>query len=766
MRALKGLRRVARALRRYTLVLAALCAMPVLALASLLLWPMDPAPFMSVDASGELFDRNGRLLYAFLNDEEQWLFPRELDAISPYLVKATIATEDQRFRSHHGVDTVAVGRAVLQNVRGLGVRSGASTLTMQVVKQNGPPSRTIAGKAWQAIQALRLERHATKDEILRTYLNTAPYGLNLVGCEAAARRYFGKPAKELTLSEAALLAGLPKSPGGLMPLKNPENALARRNYVLARMRDEGLIDAGDCERASGQPLDVEWHAFPQSAPHLAMRIRGRIEAEQHVTTTLDLDVQALAERAMTDALKTFDNQITNAAMIVVDVPTASVLARAGSADFFRTPGGGQVDATRAARSPGSALKPFTYALAIEQDLLYSSEMLLDDSLDYGLYNPENYDGKYRGLVSASYALQRSLNVPAVMVLNRIGTTPLYEFLHGIGLTTLTRSADYYGLGLTLGNCEVRLDQMASAYCMLANLGEHRALREVAGEASAPARPVLSRDTCLDVYRMLEQPLPSEFHRDIVQAVGYTPRVCWKTGTSTGLHDAWTFIFNSQYVVAVWLGNNDGKASSLLVGSRAALPLAARVFRSLPPQPGRVWPDVKGGLREVTVCAASGLPVSKWCKRSTTALLPTGQYLNRTCDVHYPRTDGSEKTFERWPAGAKGWDLARVESPRTPNTGGESSAKGLRILAPSNQADFVLTREANADRLKLRASVDASSILHWYLDERFLGSSEPGKELFLDLSEGRHTLTCMTPAGELDTVQFSVSQPYSPQHFRN
>ncbi|MCC6488371.1 MAG: transglycosylase domain-containing protein, partial [Candidatus Hydrogenedentes bacterium] len=265
-RALQGLWSRARALpRRYTLALAAGCAVPVLALVILLLWPIDPAPFTSFGASGELFDRNGRLLYAFLNGEEQWLFPRELDAISPYLVKATIATEDQRFRSHHGVDAMAVGRAIIQNARGLGVRSGASTLTMQVVKQNGPPSRTITGKAWQAIQALRLERYVSKDEILRTYLNTAPYGLNLLGCEAAARRYFGKPAKELTLSEAALLAGLPKSPVGLMPLKNPERALARRNYVLARMRDEGFIDAGDYERASKQPLDVEWHAFPQSA---------------------------------------------------------------------------------------------------------------------------------------------------------------------------------------------------------------------------------------------------------------------------------------------------------------------------------------------------------------------------------------------------------------------------------------------------------------------------------------------------------------------
>jgi penicillin-binding protein 1C len=731
---------------------------------AIVLAPMDPSRYLTVQPSGELFDRNGRIMYAFLNDDEQWQFPRELDAISPYLVQATVATEDQRFRSHHGVDPIAVGRAVMQNVTGLGIRSGASTLTMQVVKLNGQPSRSLPGKAWQAMQALRLERHVSKDEILRTYLNTAPYGLNLVGCEAAARRYFGKTAKELTLPEAALLAALPKSPTGLMPLEHSDRALVRRNYVLQRMRHEGFIDDKTYARVSSLPLDVQWNEYPQAAPHLAMWHRERVLREHRVATTLDLRVQEMTERAIENWLKTFDNQITNAAVLVVDVPTASVLARVGSADFFNTPGGGQVDATRAARSPGSALKPFTYALAIEENQLYHSEMLLDDSLDYGLYNPENYDGKYRGLISASYALQRSLNVPAVMVLNRLGPDPMFRFLKSAGLTTFTRSAEYYGLGLTLGNCEVRLDELTAAYCMLANMGTWRPLRELSDDPVAEGKALLSRDTCLGLYEMLEQPLPGEFHRDIVHATGYTPRACWKTGTSTGLHDAWTVIFNSQYVVAVWLGNNDGRSSNRLVGSRAALPLAGKIFRSLTPGSGAAWPDVKGGLRETPVCAASGLPASRWCTRTTTAVLPSGLYLNRQCDVHYP--SDSDRVIERWPASAKGWNLAKVDSPMSPRESESGQSKGLRILAPSHQAEFVLTRETNADRIKLRASIDTSTHLHWYIDEKYLGASGPGNDLFLDLSVGSHKLTCMTPGGETDSVQFDVDEPYTPQLFRN
>lgn len=409
---------------------------------------LDPAPYLGVEASGEMLDRSGRLLHAFLNRSDQWSFPRDLDAISPHLVHATIAVEDQRFRRHPGVDPVAVLRAVWQNARSGGVRSGASTLTMQVVKQVDSGSRSLRNKLGQAVQAVRLERRATKDEILGAYLNRAPYGLNLVGCEAAARRFFGKPAKELTLPEAALLAALPKAPTALMPLEHPEAALARRDYVLTRMRREGYISQADYQRAINEPLGARWHDFPRLAPHLAMRLRPGPDGGRRLATTLDYSIQARAERYVEESLKSFDNEVTNAAVLVVDAPTASVLAWVGSADFFDTPGGGQVDACRAARSPGSALKPFTYALALERNLLYPSEMLLDDSLDYGLYNPENYDGKYRGLVSASYALRRSLNVPAVMVLNRVGGEATHGFLKRIGLSTLPRSAEYYGLGLT------------------------------------------------------------------------------------------------------------------------------------------------------------------------------------------------------------------------------------------------------------------------------------------------------------------------------
>ena len=761
----RALRRAGGMLWRRKWTLCAATAATVAALAIGLAWPMDTDHYLRINASSQVVDRSGKLVYAFLSGEQQWQFPRTLNEISPHLVNATIAVEDKRYWEHAGVDLYAVARAASQNLTKARIHSGASTITMQVVKQADHLQRSSFGKLLQAWQAVRLERRAAKGQILEAYLNTAPYGLNLAGCESASRRYFGKPANELTLGEAALLAGLPKSPVGLMPLEHGTAALARRNYVLDRMQAEGFISAEECARTKAEPLRADWNEFPQRAPHLAMRLNAQVQPGSVVHTTIDLTLQEALEQQVPEALKQFDNEITNAAVMVVDTETAEIRARVGSANFFDTPGGGQVDSCRSLRSPGSALKPFTYALGLERNVLYAGEMLLDDSLDYGLYNPENYDGKYRGLVTASYALRRSLNVPAVTVLDRLGYKDLHRFLTGAGLTTLVKPAEYYGLGLTLGNCEIRLDQLTAAYCMLANLGEYQPLRDAVGEAAKPQR-LLSRGTCLELYEMLEQEFPEEFQKDMVQGQGYVPRVCWKTGTSTGNHDAWAFVFNRQYVVGVWLGNNDGKSSKYLVGARAALPLAAKIFRALPKQVTPDWPDAGGYLRDISICADTGLPASKWCPHVSTARVPAVQFLNRRCDVHYPQPGTESDIVTRWPATAKGWDLAKVNAAVSVVATGNVRKEGLQILTPSDNAEFVMTQEKNADRIRVRASTDTAVDLHWYLDGQHLGISGPDSTLFLDLSEGHHTLTCMGPAGNTASVNYSVEAPYTPGHFRD
>ena len=738
---------------RHKIVSGAGLVLAVAAAIAVLRWPMDVAPYLGIDCSSEVLDRNGRVLYAFLNVEDQWCFQRGIDTISPNLLKATIAIEDQRFYTHHGVDPIAIARAALQNVTQGRVASGASTLTMQLVKQVDRHPRSLPGKLMQAVQAVRLDIRVPKDAILEAYLNTAPYGQNMLGCEAASRRYFGKPASELTLTEAALLAGLPKAPSALMPLEHSERALARRNHVLRRMLDEGFITDAEYTEAAALPLGVAWHDYPALAPHLAMRLH---KADAQRTTTLDATIQGTAERILRQRVARYQNDVTNGAVMVVDVESGEVLARVGSADYFETPGGGMFDACLAARSPGSALKPFTYALAMERQQLYPTEMLLDDSLDYGRYHPENYDGTYRGIVSAEDALQRSLNVPAVAILERLGEDRLRGLLESMQLTTVDMPGDYYGLGLTLGNCEVRLEAMMGAYLTLARMGEYQRPR-IMPNVTVPARKrVLSTETCAALYEMLEQPLPAEFEYEAVRAAGIRPRVCWKTGTSSGHRDAWAFVFNKHYVVGVWLGTNNGAGSKRLVGADAALPLAGRLFRALPPKTTPAWPDTAASMSRVEVCALSGLPASPCCQRTRTVSLPRTQYLHRVCDMHYPGPDG--EPLERWPGAARGWDLAKIDGSAARRTALAQSVEALRILQPVDQAEYILTGETNGDCIRLRASLEERGQLHWYANDRYLGQSAPGRPLLYELAAGDHRLTCLAPNGAHRSVEIHVHEP--------
>jgi penicillin-binding protein 1C len=746
--------------------------------------PVDRAAFFRLQSSPELRARDGTTLFVYLNSEAQWAFPVSPGRISPRLTEATIAAEDKRFWRHPGVDPIAVCRAALQNLRHGRIFSGASTLTMQAVKLAEGDDRSFSGKCRQMLRALQIERHASKEDILAYYLNRAPYGYNLTGVEAASRRYFGKPAAELLLHEAALIAGLPRAPSDYQPLAQPDRARGRRNHVLDRMLEEGFISAEAHAAAIQRPLDAAWHDFPACAPHLAMQFEPDTNAGNSIETTLDAAIQAMALRECREHIKRFDGAITNAAAMVVDVETREVLARIGSADFHH-PEGGQVDLTRAPRSPGSTLKPFTYALAIENNRLYPEEILLDDTLDYGTYNPENFNGIYNGLIPAGDALHYSLNVPAVAILERIGPEKLHRFLRECGLTTLVHAPEHYGLGLTLGNCEARMDEVCAAYAMIAALGEYRPLRILRqnedGSRDSGARTdtdlyfrkrLLHKGTAMALYRMLEAPFPNEINDSLIRPGGAPPRVCWKTGTSTGCHDAWAFVFNRQYVIGVWMGNSNGRPSRRLVGASAALPLAARIFRRLPPKTRAPWPQHGGHLREIQVCAVSGLPAGRWCNASRAAYFPEHQFLNRRCDMHHPG-EREGIIVERWPATARGWDLARirnaVEIARNPGTGTRlarkkpdspvTMAEPLRITAPAHNTEFIYTGGAKGGRIQLEASL-ADSELHWYLNDRHIGASGPEAPLYLKLEPGAHKLVCLGPGGATASVRFKVESPFA------
>lgn len=722
-----------------------------------LLPPLDPAPYLQTTASGRLLDRSGAPLYVALDRADNWAMPQSYATLSPFLIQATQAVEDQRFWTHYGVDPIAILRAAGQNVWHGVVSSGASTLTMQLVKLGGHDSRSVTGKLDQAVRALRLEKAASKEDILTAYLNRAPYGMNLIGAEAAAWRYFGKSAQTLSLPEAALLAGLPKAPSWLNPLAHPERARVRRDYVLRRMHAEGFIDAAQRDWALAAAPGVIWHDFPRLAPHLAVPFAADLRAGAAVMLTLGRDLQQRLEAYLPHYLKRFNGTITNGAILVADVASGEMLARVGSADFDYTPGGGQVDACRAARSPGSTLKPFLYGLAMEKQQLYPSEVLLDDVLDYGGYNPGNFDGKFNGTVTATEALRYSLNVPAVALLGRVGVPDFRDWLRAAGLDTVYRSAEDYGLGLALGNCEVQLDELARLYLSIASLGGHNELRLRRDAPATPQTPVLPPDICRALYAMLAQPFPEDLSGGLIKTGGNATPVCWKTGTSTGYHDAWTFAFNQHYLVAVWLGNNSGADARQLVGARAALPLAAKIFRELPPKSTPAWPPAATTDTPVRICARSGLPAGDACPETATVLLSETFWRHRRCTLH-PTSQADVAMLGERPAGPARWDLAALAARRDPGGGGSAAPRALGITVPANGAEYVMSGVDGGDRLRLTTSLGESESLYWYVDDHYLGQSGPVSPAYWTLAPGEHRVTCVAPDGATATVRFTAVRP--------
>lgn len=720
-----------------------------------LLPPLDPARYVETTSSGQMLDRHGERLLVSLSREETWSLPRGYDGMSPFLIQATQSAEDQRFWRHPGVDPVAVFRAFGQNVTELGVASGASTLTMQLVKLGGHDSRSPLGKIGQAVGALRLEKSASKEAILAAYLNRAPYGMNLVGAEAAAWRYFGKSARTLNLPEAALLAGLPKAPSRLNPLEHAERAQARRDYVLRRMHDDGFIDTAQRDWALATPINVTWHDFPRLAPHLAVPLAKELAQGEAIALTLDATLQSRLEEELPHYLKQYDGGITNGAILVADVASGEVLARVGSASFTYTPGGGHVDACRAPRSPGSTLKPFLYGWAMAQQQLYPSEVLLDDVADYGGYNPGNFDGTFNGVVTATEALRYSLNVPAVALLGRVGVPGFLDYLRTEGLDTVTRSAENYGLGLAIGNCEVRLEELARLYLSVASLGQQNTLRWRGETSSANAKSAFSPEICRMLYTMLEQPFPDEVAPGITRASGGVTPVCWKTGTSTGYHDAWTFAFNQHYLVAVWLGNNSGVESRQLVGARAALPLAAKIFRSLPAKATPAWPAPEATDSSVTVCTRSGLPAAANCPETASVTLPATLWQHRRCTLH-PSSQAGIVVAAARPADATRWDLSALIAAQVPRDAEEPRALGITV--PATGAEYVLSGVVGGDQLRLSTSLGESAVLHWYADDQYLGQSGPDTPVYWGLSLGEHRVTCVAEDGATDTVRFTVVRP--------
>ena len=619
---------------------AVIAAGGVLALVIAISVPLPQSDFARWSVQSlRIVDRNGIVLREFPNDQEgrgEW---KEINQISPSLQMATIAVEDKRFRHHPGVDPIAVARSIVDNLRAMRFRSGGSTLTQQVIRNVYHRSRTIPSKLLEMWDALRLERMTSKQDILVQYLNRAPYGNQLFGVEAASRWYFGKPASDVSLAEAAFLAALPNSPSTLNPHKNFTAAISRQRDVLLRLLVQQKVSREEYDRAIAQPIQIIPPEAHFKAPHVAEMIAAMEPATGTVQTTIDYPLQVEAQWTMRNHLaRLHGRNVHNAAAVVIDNGTGEIRALVGSADFFDSTHGGQVNGALARRQPGSAIKPFMYALALEHGftpatLLADIPTAIPDH--HGDYVPENYDRRYHGPVRLRTALACSYNVPAVRTLQKIGKAIFLEKLKDVGISSLDEDAEFYGYGLTLGNAEVSLLELATAYMSIANGGKWK-----------PAHLLLAGNNVVSAHRVYDDAaayLITDILKDGVArrpAFGgnfHFPFQCAvKTGTTKDYKDNWTLGYTTRYTVGVWVGNFDGSQMRQVSGVTGAGPIFTDIMMYLHSAPyGDLPPDftIPDHLVQQSVCARSGKLPTEWCKKTVNELFIEGEVPTEKCDIH-------------------------------------------------------------------------------------------------------------------------------------
>ena len=531
---------------------------------------LGPVPLGNgIDVSHVVLDRDGKLLRAYATPEGRWRLPATVKDVDPRFLKMLFAYEDKRFYDHHGVDLLALGRAGIQLITTGHIVSGGSTLTMQVARLLEPRAhRSFGAKLRQIVRAIELEHALSKDEILALYLTLAPYGGNLEGARAASLSYFGKEPRHLSLAEAALLVALPQSPEVRRPDRNPQGALAARNRVLDRVAAAGVAPRDEIARAKSQPIPRERKELPVLAPHAADQVVAA-EPGTHVhRLTIDADLQArLQELARLRAEALGPN--VSVAIVVVDNASGEMRARVGAASYFDTRRAGNVDMTQALRSPGSALKPFIYGLGFEDGLIHPETLIDDRPLRYGNYAPENFDLTFQGTVSVRRALQFSLNVPAVAVLDKVGADRLTARLRLAGATLVLPKGEVPGLAMGLGGVGITLSDLTMLYTGLARQGAALPLKERAAQAEASPRRLLDPIAAWYVGNILIGAPPPD---------NAPPgRIAFKTGTSYGFRDAWAVGFDGRLTIGVWVGRPDGAPVPGIVGRVTAAPILFDAF---------------------------------------------------------------------------------------------------------------------------------------------------------------------------------------------
>jgi penicillin-binding protein 1C len=721
-------------------------------------------------------DKTGAMVNAFLTPDEKWRMKTELHEISPLLQKTIIAKEDKYFFYHTGINPIAIAKALFKNVMHGRRASGASTITMQVARALEPRRRTVLSKSIEAFRAVQLEWKYSKREILQLYLNLLPYGGNIEGVKAASLLYFGKAPDHLSLAEITALSIIPNRPSSLVIGKNNNRIVQERNRWLKRFADEQVFTKKEIRDALSEPLTATRNAVPHFIPHLAYKLKTFSNA--HVLpTTIDLNTQLKLEKLTEDYVRTLRlKNIRNAAVVVMDNRTRNVITYIGSAGFKDTLDGGQVNGAAAVRQPGSTLKPLLYGLCMDGGLLTPRTILNDVPVNYNGYAPENYDQQFHGPVTMAYALEHSLNIPAVRSLQQLGKERLIGTLTGAGFRQIAQKQSGLGLSMILGGCGATLEQLTALFSAFANEGVWSAPRFLQHEGKTPLKRLLSPAASFLITETLSQVARPDFPITWT-ATEHLPKIAWKTGTSYGRRDAWSIGYNKQFTVGVWVGNFAGFGVPELSGANTATPLLFKIFNTIDYNSNSEWYTPPSDCAVRKVCPESGLPPGPDCPDAVLDYYMPLVSSTVTCRHLEEIKVSADETISYCNSCAPQYGYAKklyaviapelqhfyrsmciayqTLPPHNPECEKLFEGEGPAITAPANGTEYYINKtDPEPLQLQAAAATDVSK-LYWYINDRFYKTTAAGEKTFFVPEEGPVKISCTDDKGRNRNIVIHV-----------
>jgi penicillin-binding protein 1C len=728
-----------------------------------------------VEYSTMITDNKGELINASLTKDQKWRMKTELDEISPLLQKTIIAKEDKYFYSHPGVNPLAVIRAFFKNMFRMKRTSGASTITMQVARALEPGKRTIWNKIREMFRAFQLELRYSKKEILQLYLNLVPYGGNIEGVKAASLLYFKKNPDHLSLAEITALSIIPNRPSSLVMGKNNDVIVAERNRWLRKFAADEVFTAKEIEDALAEPLHAVRGSVPHYAPHLSYKLKK--QGGYFIRTHIDLNTQLKTEKLVEDYTRSQRLKgIRNAAVIILNNKTHKVISYVGSSGFTDTTDGGQVNGAAAIRQPGSTLKPLLYAMCFDEGLLTPKMIMTDVPINYQGYAPENYDQKFNGYVTVEYALEHSLNIPAVKGLQLLGHDKLIQKLADCNFNQVKKDQHKLGLSMILGGCGTTLEELTGLFSSFANKGIFYSPSYTSADTVHKKVTLISDGAAYMIDEILSKVNRPDFPLSW-SATEKMPKIAWKTGTSSGRRDGWSIGFNKNYTVGVWCGNFSGVGVPDLSGAETATPLLFKIFNTIDYDSDEDWFSPPEDCEERLVCSETGLPPGENCTGkildkfipliSSTRPCNNRQEVLLSVDekISYCKTCMPESGYKK--------KLMRITEPEMQayfsetgmsyekipphNENCEVIFKGNapHITFPINGSEYLISKK-NPEPLMLtcKTAADVNKV-YWYIDNKFFKAAHPAEKQFFLPTEGPVKISCTDDKGRNRNIRIVV-----------